>query len=386
MASFWAQHGYGKSDKIDRLKNDALLEGIFLSPGDEEPAAMRTTVGGLQRPTALLDPQTYVYSMPGGTARCHGAHGLDFSNLNWGMPAAEVEALIRAVVHANDAAGIDRVIAPTPLQRSLGDVWTSLSLQMARTTLSVVGSDRSVYVSVVIDESALDDWQAVENWLNVITQLDAHGFYLVIARTSQAPYPAPWAASRLVNYLRLIYSLAVLNGYEVLLGYADVEGALGVASGAQGAGSGWYYSLRSFSEGKWRPSGGGRQPNPRAYADGLLTPVLAVGEGEAVARSALATEAFPEANVRDVLVNDPQSWSLPDSWLHHLQRVATLTNEIGALTGVSLRLDEFGRRVDTALTQLATLSAQGIPIATAYRPRLLAMRDGLRGFRAAEGV
>jgi hypothetical protein len=83
MASFWVQQGYGKSDKIERLYDAGLLGGVLLSPADEEPPALQATRESTPDIEVLLDPQTYVYSIPGGTARCHEAHGLAVPNLNW---------------------------------------------------------------------------------------------------------------------------------------------------------------------------------------------------------------------------------------------------------------------------------------------------------------
>lgn len=386
MASFWAQHGYGKADKLQRLNAAGLLAGVVLSPADEEPATLRATVSSVEPAASLLDPQTYVYSIPGGTARCHPAHQLDFPGLNWGMSAAEVESLVKRVIAANDAIGLQDIIAPSCLQRSFGDVWTGLSLQMTRTTLDVLGTDRRIFVSCVIDESALDQWRDVESWLDVVTQLDAHGFYVIVARTSQAPYPASWVSSRLVNFLRLIYSLGELNGYELVTGYSDVEGALAVAAGASGAASGWYYSLRAFSEGKWQPSTGGRAPSPRVFARGLLTPISAIGEGERAAATSAASSVFPDPAVRHQISTGAQNWSQVDSWNQHLHELSTLVNDIGGLATTAARLDAVQNLVDDAITATQSLENQGIPLATAYRPRLEVFRDAAAGFRAAESI
>lgn len=386
MTSFWVQHGYGKSDKIDLLIADSLVDGVILSPTDEEPGALAATVASLETVSKLMDPQTYVYSIPDGSARCHAAHGLEAVGLNWGMAASEVESLVASVIAANDNVGIDDVVAPTCLQRSFGDVWTSLSLQMARTTLAMASGGRRVYVSVVIEEGALDTWADVETWLNVITQLDAHGFYVVVARTSQSSYPAPWVASRLRNFLRLIYSLSELNGYDVVVGYGDVEGTLSVGVGARGSASGWYYSLRAFSEGKWRPSKGGRQANPRTFASGLMTPILAVGEADSAVRSSVATDVFPDPSLRQTLERDPQGWALSDSWVQHMREVADLTNRVGDTSRIDQRLNDLEEQIRLARARLGVLDAEGVPISSSYGPRLRAMADALAAFRGDESI
>jgi hypothetical protein len=386
MAAFWAQHGYGKSDKIERLYDAGLLGGVILSPADEEPPALQATLQSVPDVEVLLDPQTYVYSIPGGTARCHKSHSLDITNLNWGMAASEVEALVRQVVDANDRLGVTDLIAPTCVQRSLNDVWTSLALQMARTTLDVVGGQRRVFVSAVIEEPALANWDDVANWLDVATGLDADGFYVVVDRVGQGSYPSLWNPSYLTNLLRLIYSLSQLNEYEVLVGYADVEGILEIAAGASGSAAGWFYSLRSFSDSKWQPSSGGRQPNPRAFATGLLTPLLGIGEGEQVARSGLGAEAYPDETVRTALTNNPEGWSLAESWSHHLAALAMVVNDVARQNSISARLDAAEERLSDAHRRLVDLENQGIAFSGSYRPRLESFRRALGDFRTLESV
>lgn len=386
MASFWVQHGYGKSDKIERLYDAGLLGGVLLSPADEEPQALQATLESTPDVEVLLDPQTYVYSIPGGTARCHNMHGLDIPNLNWGMPASEVEAVVRAVIDANNRLSVTNLIAPTCVQRSLNDVWTSLALQMARTTLSVVGGQRRVYVSSVIEEPALANWDDVANWLDVATGLDADGFYVVVDRVAQGSYPAMWNASHLTNLLRLVYSLSQLNEYEVLAGYSDIEGIFQIAAGASGSAAGWFYSLRSFSDSKWKPSSGGRQANPRALAVGLLTPLLGVGEGQHVARSELGPEAYPDEAVRTALSNNPEGWSLSESWSHHLAGLAMVVNDVAQQNPISARLDAVEARLIDAHGRLITLEQQGVPFSGAYGQRLETFRRALDAFRTAESI
>jgi hypothetical protein len=386
MASFWVQQGYGKSDKIKRLYDAGLLGGVLLSPADEEPPTLQATLESTPDVDVLLDPQTYVYSIPGGTARCHEAHGLDIANLNWGMPASEVEALVQGVIAANDRLGVVDLIAPTCVQRSLNDVWTSLALQMARTTISVVDGQRRVFVSSVIEEPALANWEDVANWLDVATGLEADGFYLIVDRVTQGSYPAMWNPSHLTNLMRLVYSLSQLNEYDVLAGYSDIEGILQIAAGASGSAAGWFYSLRAFSDSKWQPSTGGRQATPRAFSDGLLTPLLAVGEGEQVARSALGVDAYPDDGVRSALSNNPEGWSLVDAASHHLGALALIVNDVAQQNPISARLDAVETRLADAHSRLTTLEQQGVPFSGAYGQRLETFRRALDAFRTLEGV
>src|SRR5437762_1655066 len=122
--SLWVQHGYGKGDKIDRLIDGGQVAGVVLSPADEELTSLRGTAQAvLGRGVAcILDPQTYVYSIPGGTARCHSSHGLDFGELQWAMTPSDVEDVVRAVLSANEELGLAVPVEPTCLQRSFADI------------------------------------------------------------------------------------------------------------------------------------------------------------------------------------------------------------------------------------------------------------------------
>jgi hypothetical protein len=64
--SFFAQHGYGKSDKLDVLAAAGVLGGVILSPADETIDALQGTVRAMagRNVETLLDPQTYIYNDP----------------------------------------------------------------------------------------------------------------------------------------------------------------------------------------------------------------------------------------------------------------------------------------------------------------------------------
>jgi len=60
----YAQHGYGKSDKIDRAFEGGLLDGVIFGPNNEKPESLRDCVERFSnlspKPDLLIDPQLYV--------------------------------------------------------------------------------------------------------------------------------------------------------------------------------------------------------------------------------------------------------------------------------------------------------------------------------------
>lgn len=381
--SYWIQHGYGKSNKLDLVRAQVPVAGVILSAGDEDPSAMRATIETLVDCEPVVDPQTYVYSLPGGTARCHRSHNLEFQPLSWSTPPSQIVAIAQAVIDANQFLGTARIIGPTCLQRSFADVWASLALQLTRATLDA--ANVPVLSSLVVDESALSNWHEIQDWLDVATTLDVDGFYVAINR-ARAPYLAPWDVTRLANLLRLVYSLSVLNDYQVIVGYSDFEGLLAYAAGATGHATGWHYSLRRFSETKWQPSSGGRQAAPRYTSRPLLTPLRAVGEGDQIASSRFASRLITSRSARTRLADDPEHWSAADAWGQHLLAVGKLSAAVATGLSVSGRLSAVSDRIDQARNYLVELQDDGIVLPAEYDTRLRGFDAALDAFVKAEDL
>ncbi len=382
--SYWAQHGYGKSDKLQAVAEKGLLTGVILSPADEDSGSLRATSEQVrsQEAQTLIDPQLYVHSIRGGTARCHESHGLDFGELSWFMTPSEIEAHVRAVRDANAAVGTSAVIAPSPYQASFGDVWTPLSLQYGSTMLQE--TDQPVYLSIIAEDVAFADWGQTQDYLDALTTLDVAGVYLVVGHSGRS-YPFTWEAGRLANTLRAIHILAEYNRYDVIWGYADIAGLAGLAAGASGAATGWYHSLRMWSTSKWIPQSGGRQANPRFFVRNLLSPLEANGEAVSVARTGLATEVFSSDEERDRFRRE-LPWGIADSWKQHMTSVAEVFSDLDASADASDRVATVLDSISDALALLSQVEAAGAALSPSHRSRLQALREGLVLFADTESL
>lgn len=388
--TFMIQHGYGKGDKLTFVAGEAELGAVILSPTDEDPTSLRATVEGLRSNgvRSLLDPQTYLYtSGVDYTGRNHAAHGLTFPPIRWSQGVKEVEQIVSAVVRANDSVGIeDSLIAPSFLQSSFADMWTALGIQYVRTTLEAA-PERSVYASCVFEEIAFGGWGDINRWLDEVTTLDVAGFYLLTNHRSAGAYPATgWSAERLSNAMRMIYTLTEINGYELIWGYSDVVGLLGVAVGATAGATGWHNSLRRFSVDKWKPTSGGSQPISRRFVASLLSPIRVEGEYDAIMRKGswaidppLAADAMKMFAFRN-----PAAWSRPLAQKHHMISIAELVNGLASLDLTS-RLDLIQTEVSSAIDIFERLSG-ALVFDTIYVNKLKVMADAIEIFRSSEGV
>lgn len=382
--TYWAQHGYGKSDKLQVVADRGLLTGVILSPADEDHASLQATGAQLQSRGSqiMMDPQLYIHTVTGGVARCHESHGLEFGELSWFLAPSDIEAQVRSVLEANVEVGTPAVIAPSPYQATFGDVWTPISLQYGRAMLQE--TDQPVYLSLIAEDAAFADWDQTQAYLDALTTLDAAGVYLVVGHSGRT-YPFTWESDRLANVLRVIHILAEYNRYDLVWGYADLAGLAGLAAGASGAATGWYHSLRMWSPGKWIPQTGGRQANPRLFVPNLLSPLDAAGEAVSVARTNVADQVFSDDGIRDHFRQD-MAWGIADSWIQHMTSIAELFSELDMENEASDRVAAVMDSVSVALELLGEAEHAGAALSPSHRSRLESLRDGLMLFAEAEGL
>ena len=382
--TMYVQHGYGKGDKVHRLLQEGNASGVVLSPADETADRLATTAAGARGfgAAVILDPQLYVSTIPDGAARRHEDNSLDFSRVRWSAGAELVHTHVKQVIDLNHRVGTTAVIAPAPLQMAFLDTWASMTFQYARETMRL--AEKPTYVSVVVDESALADWNPIAQWLNEVTTLDCEGFYLVIARRDR-PYPQIWESTLLTNLLRIVYRLGVLNRYTVIWGFTDVAGLLSLAAGAGAFGCGWFYSLRNFTSAKWIPKKGGGVPTARVLSPGFLSPVEALGEGGPIARSSVGEIAFPARELRSRLSND-EPIPVGEARLQHLQALGRMAADLGSegparstsdVLGLVERVDEILAAAQAGLTEAERL---GIALATRYHTGVNQFRQALNSF------
>ena len=220
--------------------------------------------------------------------------------MSWAsVTPADVEAHVAAVIAANDAIGTTGpLIAPTPRQLSLGDIWTPLALQYARTTHARAGA-REVLASILVEEAGLANWGEIEQWLDVATTLDLEGFYLLVGRRAEA--------------VRTMGSHC--PGEDVLTSDLSVERIEPVPGSrricrlfwARGHRHGRRWRLRSagITDNGTSPLTGEfrerkpENPIPRVTSAALMSPLIGIGEMSAVARSSEAARVLPNSNLRE---------------------------------------------------------------------------------------
>ncbi len=381
----YAQHGHGKGDKIERGLTQHVLSGVILSPRDLAPAKMVKFVGELRKiqadATLLFDPQVY------GTAARHPARLGRLPAYPYFPPSGSPDQIASAVLDYQLGLGLDRLISPGWLQTSLNSSAVDAVMASASSSIEVWSAMTDappLLVSVVLDETPLQDQNAVDNLLNDLTRLDVHGFY-VIVRRNDSTYPAKFEVEAATNLMYLVYALAERNRFEVVCGYSDIVGLLLHSVGATATASGWYSNLRQFSLRRFEESGPSAPARPRYTSRPLLNSVLVLPELQTAYTQGAIPVVLSQTPFDSVFsTGSPGNavWPAPTSCLHHWTVMTDLVARFSSRGSVAGNLDALEAALQQSSALYESLRRLGVLFQVASGPRDCRLHlDVVRRFR-----
>ena len=368
-----AQHGYGKSDKIERGIEDGSIQGVILSPRDEQSTNLADFLDSLPSDVErLVDPQLYVGTILNArdgklSQYRHYAENLTPASFSLGA----IGEFVRNTLDWQGGLNVSSVVSPTVIVDAFSNRWAQIAMMLAQETVNQHSSRNPLLVSLVIGEEALREVGLVDAWLDELTQLDVNGFYLVVRRSLE-DYRQQYDPDILASLLRVCYSLAEVNEYRVFVGYSDMVTLLLHAVGVTGTGAGWYSNLRQFGLRRFQPVTGGRQPRPRYTSRPLLNSIY-MTELDVIYNSGRVTDVL-SGTIYDGRFNsnvNPENvgWPAPDAALHHWSVLSDITQAISGTT-VSDRLDSVRNLAEQALALYAQVG-QLLPFPTETGPNHL---------------
>lgn len=388
----YAQHGYGKADKIETGIREGLLTGVILGPRNEQPDKMVQFANALRQEfqnqiTILFDPQFYIANIahpnPGPLA--------DYTYYRAGLSRGSFVSPTDVHRYADEALTyqtglpLDRLVSPTVLFSDFRDPWSQISLLLAQESITVhstLPDPPPLLVSLTFDEAALRNRDAMDEFLNIISLWDIAGFY-VLVRQNDPTYPAQFEESTLASLIYLVYTLSERNDFEVVCGYADLVALPLHAVGASATGVGWFNTLRQFSLSRFQPPSGGQPARMRYTSRPLINSILVVPELQTAYQLGLMDEVL-SGTARDGVfaTGSPANaqWPNSASYLHHWEVVSGIAGEIASQGTVSDRLTYLEGQMQGALGQYAVLDDAGVPFEAATGPRNLTL--GLRAIRS----
>ena len=397
--SIYAQHGWGKSDKIIRGISDNSISGIIWSPRDEEPESLSLAINEHKTRASnaimIIDPQFYATTIT--NARSGKLPNYTYypnsllTRANFNNPQ-NIQDYAKNAIDYQLTLGVDRIVSPTICFEDFQDQWSQIALMMANAAINYHASISNIpplLVSFVLSETALSSTPGLEDFLDGVSVLETQGMYLIIVRSSQ-PYPTSLEPNRLENFLYLVYTLAHVNQFEVICGYSDLESVILHAVGVNATGCGWYSNLRQFSFDRFLPASGGQPPRPRYTSLPLLNSILTeeldsinyIGQLSSVLSGSIYDGAFSNQPTPSIV-----AWPLDVSTLHHWFVLQQAVSRVLSGTSVSQRLDICVDMIGQAEVRYQQLMRSGVAFETPSSNRNLRnCMTAISGFRSRVGV
>ena len=387
-----AQHGWGKTNKIERGIGYGSIEGIIMGPRDETPTnlasfltSIATSHSNVER---LVDPQLHagtIWPVRDGRLEDYPHYRRRLTPLSF-SPAG-IRTFVSAALDWQSGLDVSAVMSPTVMVDDLSSQWAQISMMLAQETVAQHDGSKPLLISLVVGEDALRHRIPVHSWLDDLSRLEIDGFYLVVRRSSET-YRQHYDPEVLVSLLHICYSLAELNQYRVFVGYTDMVTLLLHAVGVTGTGAGWYTSLRQFNLRRFQPVSGGSQPRARYSSSRLLNSIY-MTELDGIYNGGRVADVL-SATPFDARFNGPTNpenvpWPANEAALHHWHVLADMSRSPGG-TRVGDRLDQ---ACDLLLQALALYAQIGtlVPFTTeTASTHLDQWLDALNRFRSEAAV
>ena len=340
-----AQHGWGKTRKIQQGIAGGSIQGAIMSPRDESPANLSSflsdTLASYPNAELLVDPQFYVgtiWPVRHGKLDQYPHYRQHLTPASFSPTA--IQGFVRDVLNWQNSLDVSAVVSPTVIVESLGSQWDQIAMMFAQESINQHNGSKPLLISLVVSEDALRQRVPVDNWLNDLTLLDVDGFYLIVRRTSDI-YRQHYDPEVLASLLSVCYSLAELNQYRVYAGYTDMATLLLHAVSVNGTGSGWFATLKQFTLRRFQPATGGRRARPRYSSRPLLNSIY-MSELDGIYSGGPVTNVLSGTpfDARFNSTTNPENvpWPDDDAALHHWQVLADVARSLVGTT-VSDRLD-----------------------------------------------
>ena len=390
-----AQCGYGRGDRIEAGLGAEAISGVILSPRDETRPRLETFSHQLRDdfPDAeiLFDPQFYAATLRAprdGRLPEYPYYQANsrLSRNQFGPRQAQRYAQQVLDYQCDQLGQLSYLISPSVSFESFDDSWSQIALGMAEAAIEyreTLSEPPPLLCSIVVSETGLRNSQLLGEYLDTLSTLETHGFYILIARDPNANRMAMDARS-MSNLMFMVHVLS-LNDYHVKVGYSDWLGLLATAAGADSTATGWFQTLKQFSMARFLPATGGGRPRKRYASGPMLSSVLISPELEDIYRANLIERVLSGTPHDGILRDGPAvgeaRWTEQIGCVHHWLTLSGLISSVEAGRTVTQRMGRLIGLIDTAERLYTRLAAENVSIEADTGPGHLELwRDAMDDF------
>jgi len=364
-----AQHGFGKTDKVEQGLTDGSINGVVISPRYESPTRLKDWATSLKAsyPGALVlvDPQFYISAIPG--AREGRLPEYPYFRPELGrrdfVKGDSIKAYVKETLDYQVDLAVDRLIGPTVYVESLDGAWAQVALTLmdeAQSYQKTLGNRIPLVLPICIAEEALHAGPAFDEFLDMLTaQTNAAGFYISVSRAQVASDPY-MLGEHLGCLMYMAYILSAINCLETHIAYASFIAVPLAAVGTTSCASGWFSSLRRFSVSDLLPRGGAH-PRERYSSAGLLNSILRSPELPDIVRVVGADAVFSNTGYDGDLMRNTAGtvWTPRSSALHHWIVLRQLVGAIESQPDLESRIELLSVMIKDAKSHYSAYNNNG---------------------------
>lgn len=377
-----AQDGHQASDRIlDGINrgfiNGAVLSTLFRKP-DTIKAAAETLISASSDAIVLLDNEFYVNAIVGaekfGKLSTYPYYSHPLTKKDLSSPFKLTEHIKKTIDYQIDVAQLKTVTTPCVIVESFDHTSEAIFLSLLSGSCEYIADQRSgdinkVFASLIINEQALSNTDTIPAFLDSLTGFDnLTGFYIIIDKTtSPLSY---WSNPATLAAVMYITKTLKDNGYEVIIGYADVPDLLNLTVGAKAIATGWWDNTSSFTQKKFMDTGGGRR-RKKYFSQQLLNAVYVDPDIQSAKALGLIDKITLGSELDSPLVADPYDtpWIDGVAIAHKWQAMKTAVDAIDAVATEEEKIAALEAKIDTALEIYGELIDAGIKFEPHTGPR-----------------
>jgi len=376
MALF-AQHGHGKSDKVDAALEAKSVEGVIFGARNEKVENIKSCVESVRERDGkvLFDPQFHVSTLIPANDRFLP----DYPYYKVGRTAADFVGIkklagyVKSTLDFQQILAPDRLLSPTVIFDSFESNWYQTALNLADESLDYhtgLSGAPPLLLSFVIGEQALGSRAELDAFLDQVTSWDAlTGTYVVISR-EESSYSQRFDSEHLANALYMTYVLANINGFEVINGFEDFSGLLHRCVGSTTFATGWSQGLRQFHRRSFTKQKPGGQPARFRYTSSPLLSSILLSELQQVFENGKLEEVLSgvplDAIITDAGSPEESDWNARWSELHHWESLRDLDDTIG--NDAADNLASMEQRIVAAQELYVGLTEEGVVFGSQTQP------------------
>lgn len=262
----YAQDGSRAATKIVNGYTNGEIQGAVLSVMSRRPENLVATVASLKEdhPGMQLLLDTHIHASVFPDTDKHGRipeYGLFDMNIT-AFELQDDETInehTTAILDFQSSLDLEIFTSPSLAMQEFNDSNSQISLKMYKRSIKYFEENdtdnKKLYLTLVFSEQALSQVHSMGQLLDKLCLLNVDGFYIVVQR--QKDDNPMWSSSDTLASLMYLINALHHSEYGVVVGYTDLWGVLLSAVGADYIASGWFQTLRQYSQNFYRSSRGG---------------------------------------------------------------------------------------------------------------------------------